>query len=201
MPPDVTVCIPTIPERTRLLRRAIGTVWQQTVPARALAIEVDLDGEGAPAVRDRALRMVQTEWVAFLDDDDQFLPDHLETLLDAAERTGADYLYTWYWIVGQDGTTIVPTDVLPHFGKRFDSDHPTQTTITTLVRTELAQRIGFREPPPGATINGERYGEDFQFTIECVKAGAKIVHVPRRTWLWHHHGRNTSGRPRVVSTV
>lgn len=192
---DVTVCIPTIPERQKKLRRAIGTVFNQSYPVRALAVEVDLYAEGAPVVRDRALRTVQTSWVAFLDDDDQFLPEHIETLLSVARETEADYVYGWYYIVQGDGVTIWPGDVLPHFGKRFDPDHPTQTTITTLVRTDLAQTIGFRDPPEGATINGERYGEDFQFTVECVQAGARIVHVPRRTWLWHHHGHNTSGKP------
>lgn len=192
---DITVCIPTIPERRTKLRRAIGTVFNQTTPARALAIETDLYADGAPIIRDRALRTVKTPWVAFLDDDDQFLPVHLETLIRAAMWYEADYVYSWYHIVQGDGITIWPGDVLPHFGKKFDPDHPTQTTITTLVRTELAQEVGFRAPPDGATIDGERYGEDFQFTIECIKAGGKIVHVPRRTWLWHHHGANTSGRP------
>lgn len=191
---DVTVCIPTIPSRRKMLRRAIGTVLNQTYPVRALAVETDLYAEGAPVVRDRALRMVRTPWTCFLDDDDQFLPEHVETLLNTALETGADYVYAWYHIVQADGVTIWPGDVLPHFGKKFDPEHPTQTTITTLVRTELAQEVGFRVPPEGATINGERYGEDFQFTIECIKAGGTIVHVPRRTWLWHHHGHNTSGR-------
>ncbi|MGW6912600.1 glycosyltransferase family 2 protein [Kitasatospora sp. NPDC054939] len=189
--PRVTVVIPTHLARVRsgMTKRAIGSVLGQTHPAAALVVEHDLARAGAAATRHRGLMKASTEWVAFLDSDDQFKPSHLADLLACAEATGADYVYSWYEPVG------FGADPLPHFGKAFDPEHPTQTTITVLVRTELAQAVGFREPPPGALIRGERYGEDFQFTVECIAAGARIVHLPRRTWLWNCHGANTSGQP------
>jgi hypothetical protein len=172
-----------------MTKRAVGSVLGQTLPAAALVVVQDLARVGAAATRDRGLRKVTTEWVAFLDSDDQFKPEHLAELAACAEETGADYVYSWYLPIG------FGSDPLPHFGKVFDPTRPTQTTITTLVRTELAQTVGFREPPPGATIGGERYGEDFQFTVECIEQGAKIVHLPKRTWLWNCHGANSSGQP------
>ncbi|MEU6234411.1 glycosyltransferase [Kitasatospora sp. NPDC047058] len=172
-----------------MTKRAIGSVLGQTLPAAAIVIEQDLERSGAAVTRDRGLRKVTTEWVAFLDSDDQLKPNHLADLLACAQETGADYLYSWYEPIG------FGSDPLPHFGKVFDPEHPTQTTITTLVRTELAQAVGFREPPPGALIGGERYGEDFQFTVECLGLGARIVHLPRRTWIWNCHGANSSGQP------
>lgn len=189
--PGVTVVIPTHPARVRngMTKRAVGSVLGQTLPASAIIIEQDLHRAGAASTRDRGLRKVTTEWIAFLDSDDQFKPNHLEELMACAERTGADYVYSWYEAVG------FGSDPLPHFGKPFDPLNPTQTTITTLVRTELAQSVGFREPPPGATIGGERYGEDFLFTVECLATGARIVHHPARTWLWNFHGANSSGQP------
>ncbi|MEU1787125.1 glycosyltransferase [Streptomyces sparsogenes] len=186
----ITVVIPTHPARVRngMTKRAIGSVLGQTLPATSIVVEHDLTRAGAPATRDRGLRKVTTEWTAFLDSDDQLKPIHLERLMDCAVESGADYVYAWYEAVG------FGADPLPHFGRRFDPERPTQTTITILVRTELAQAVGFRQPPEGALINGERYGEDFQFTVECVKAGARIEHLPERTWLWNCHGANTSGR-------
>lgn len=186
----ITVVIPTHPARVRngMTKRAFGSVLGQTLPAESIVVEHDLTRAGAPATRDRGLRKVATEWTAFLDSDDQLKPVHLERLMDCAAEAGADYVYSWYEPVG------FGADPLPHFGRRFDPARPTQTTITILVRTELAQAVGFREPPEGALINRERYGEDFQFTVECVKAGARIEHLPERTWLWNCHGANTSGR-------
>lgn len=191
MQPGVTVVVPTHPARVRngMTKRAVGSVLGQTLSAAAIIIEQDLERAGAAATRHRGLMKVTTEWVAYLDSDDQLKPDHLAELMACAEHTGADVVYSWYEPIG------FGSDPLPHFGQTFDPNNPTQTTITTLERTALAQAVGFREPPPGALINGERYGEDFQHTVELIAAGAHIVHLPKRTWLWNCHGNNTSGQP------
>ncbi|WP_078878734.1 glycosyltransferase family 2 protein [Streptomyces sp. NRRL B-24720] len=191
MIPGITVVIPTHTGRVRngMTKRAIGSVLGQTLPAASIIVEHDTAGAGAAATRNRGLQKATTEWVAFLDSDDQLKPVHLERLMECAIEGSADYVYAWYEAVG------FGADPLPHFGRTFNPEKPTQTTITTLVRTELAQSVGFRKPPEGALIDGERYGEDFLFTVECVKAGARIVHLPERTWLWNFHGANTSGLP------
>lgn len=194
--PEITVCIPAHPARVAngMLTRAIQSVSSQHLPAAAISVAVDLKGEGAARTRQRALTAARTKWVAFLDSDDWFYPEHLQVLATAALTEQADYVFSYYTIHLNNGD---PTsgDPLGHFGKRFDPASPHQTTITTLVRTELAQSIGFHDPPEGELIHGQRHGEDFAFTLGCVKAGANIVHIPCRTWAWVHHGHNTSGLP------
>lgn len=191
--PGITVAIPSIPPRATMLHRAVGSVLAQELPAAALSIAVDLDRQGAAATRDRALRAVRTEYTAFLDDDDRMLPEHLRILMQAVDETGADYAYSYYTVAGPDGTLMPHVDPLQHFGRPFDTAAPHQTTITVLVRTELAQDVGFHDPAEGELIDGQRYGEDFRFTYECCLAGARVVHVPRRSWIWNHHAANTSG--------
>lgn len=188
---EITVVIPTHPARVKngMTTRSVESVTMQTLPASAIIVENDIFKKGAPFTRNRALQKVDTEWVAFLDSDDQFKPHHLETLAHAAYEQGADYVWSWYEPVG------FGADPLPHFGKQFDRENPTQTTITTLVRADLAKSVGFHKPPEGATIDGQRYGEDFAFTLDCYDAGAKFFHVADRTWLWNFHGMNTSGLP------
>ena len=194
---EITVAIPAHPARVAngMLDRAVASVKNQLLPAADISIAVDETGDGAAVTRQRALDAVQTEWTAFLDSDDFFYPEHLKVLATGARIFKASYVFSYYMVHFPDGRPWPQNDPLGHFGKSFNPQKPHQTTITTLVRTELAQAIGFREPPPGATINGEHYGEDFQFTVECALAGAKIVHVPRRTWAWVHHGANSSGIP------
>jgi hypothetical protein len=156
----------------------------QTMPAAAISVAIDVNREGAPPTRQRALDAVRTEWVAFLDDDDFFEPQHLEHLSQHAEETGADFVYSWFTVVG--GVDPFPST---HFTNPFNPEDPIETTITTLVRTELAQQVGFK-----AMNRGEvNTGEDRYFTLECMKAGAKISHLVERTWCWSHHGKNTSG--------
>lgn len=189
--PEITVVIPAHAARVAngMVKRAIGSALMQTLMPTAVIVEIDHHSEGAAIVRDRALRKATTEWVAYLDSDDQLKANHLRVLYDCAMRTGADVAYSWYDAVG------FSRDPLPHFGKVFDPEHPTQTTITVLERTALAQQVGFRKPPPGALIDGQTYGEDFQHTVEMIAAGAHIVHEPVRSWIWNCHGANTSGLP------
>jgi hypothetical protein len=195
--PEITVVIPAHPARVAngMLDRAVQSVKNQMLPAAAISIAIDETGQGAAATRQRALDAVQTEWVAFLDSDDLFYPEHLRVLAAGAKIYRADYLFSYYMVHGPDGRPWPGNDPLGHFGKPFNPKAPHQTTITTLVRTKLAKQIGFREVAPGALIDGQHYGEDFQFTVECAEAGARIVHIPRRTWAWSHHGMNSSGIP------
>lgn len=191
MKPGITVAIPAHPPRVTngLLQRALASVWAQTLPAGAVSVVVDHNRDGAAITRQHALDAVNTEWVAFLDSDDQMFPQHLERLHAHALATGSDYVYSWFQVVG--GADPFPQ----HFGQPFNPADPIQTTITTLVRTELAQSVGFLRPTEGDLIGGNVWGEDYQWTLGCARAGAKITHLPERTWAWHHDSSNTSGRP------
>ena len=184
---EVTVAMPTIPTRIHsgMFKRALLSVTRQTFSA-SVSVAVDIQRVGAPKNRQRALEAVQTPWTAFLDDDDEFMPQHLERLLAHAQETGADYVYSWFEVIG--GTDPFPMN----FGKPFDPENPVETTITTLVRTELAKEVGFL---PTQRFDGAQWWEDRRFTLDCIEAGAKISHLPEKTWLWHHHSNNTMGRP------
>ena len=194
---EITVAIPAHPARVAngMLDRAVASVKNQLLPAADISIAIDENGDGAAVTRQRALDAVQTEWVAFLDSDDWFYPEHLKVLAAGARIFSADYVFSYYMVHFPDGKPWPQNDPLGHFGKQFNPQAPHQTTITTLVRTELAKKIGFFDPPEGAEIGGHRGGEDWFFTVGCAEAGAKIVHVPRRTWAWVHHGANSSGIP------
>lgn len=193
--PGITVCIPAHPARVRsgMLDRALRSVqWQTLLPA-AVSVAVDLNGDGAPATRQRALDAVRTEWVAFLDSDDFFFPEHLEKLAIHAQETGADMVYSWFKVLDGAGNLLEHDPVFPesHYTNPFDPDNPIETTITTLCRTSLAQRAGFE-----ALNRGEmNTGEDRRFVLDLLAAGAKISHLVDKTWAWAHHGLNTSGLP------
>jgi glycosyltransferase involved in cell wall biosynthesis len=204
MSPTVAVIIPTHPARASngMLQRAVNSVWEQTRPPDAVHVAVDNEREGAAATRQRALMAASTDFVAFLDSDDLFLPKHLEWLLRHQEDTGADFVYSWFKVLQQfaNGTSRILDDdpVFPvsHYLNEFDPADPIETTITVLVRTELAQQVGFRELDRGEANSGE----DRYFTLGCLAAGAKIRHLRRKSWLWCHHQLadatpgNTSGR-------
>ena len=199
--PKIGVIIPSIPPRRSLLVRALASVGQQTLPPSELSVAVDIEQQGAPTTRQRALDGVPigTSWIAPLDDDDEFLPFHLEALYAHAMETGADYVYSWFELVASTGVSYGDHDpVFPptHFTNPFDPSEPIETTVTILIRRELLEAVGYQAlDRPEAYAAGASTGEDRNLTLRCIEAGANISHLVRRTWRWHHHGRNTSGRP------
>lgn len=199
---SIAVIIPSIPPRKALLLRALRSVGAQTLLPDDVSVAVDLKQQGAPATRQRALEAVAlgVEWVAPLDDDDEFMAFHLQALYEHAMETGADYVYSWYELVRPDGLSMGDIDpVFPetHFTGPFDPNDPIETTITILIRRELLAAVGGYQAleRPEEYAKGASTGEDRNLTLRCIEAGATISHLVRRTWRWHHHGRNTSGRP------
>ena len=197
---DITVVIPTIPPRDSFLSRAMASVAGQTRQPGGVVVEVDINRTGAPTTRNRALEKVCTPWVAFLDDDDWFLPQHLETLANAAD-SGADVYYSGCTVVNGSGTEVLPRqEEWGRFGLPFDADLLRQKSyipVTSMVRTELAQEVGGFSYPEGSLY------EDWGFYLKLLDAGAIFEHVPEITWVWEHRlggdyafdgTHNTSGR-------
>lgn len=195
---EIGVVTPT--HRARMLNgmttRAVNSALRQTYPATAIHVFCDTERRGAPYARQHALDLNTCEWTAFLDSDDWFKDIHLQRLVQAQEVSGADYVYSWYEM-HRLGQYLGQQDLVFPPGHRFDPwdpENPRQTTITMLVRTELAKEIGFWAPEDETTFpDGHRVGEDYHFTLECNRLG-KIYHIPDQTWYWDHHGLNTSGR-------
>lgn len=187
MRPGVTAVIPSIPPRIYLLHRALTSVLEQTWPVDAISVSVDLHRLGSSANRNRALAGVQTEWTALLDDDDEWGVHHIELLMNHARETGADLVYPWFTVPGG-------FDPWPHReGQPFDREalrSENYIPITVLVRTELLRAVGGFTPkgPPDNPC------DDWGTWDALLDAGAKFEHLNRRTWVWHWHAGNTSGR-------
>jgi glycosyltransferase involved in cell wall biosynthesis len=184
----ITVVIPSIPTRRHTyLHRALDSVLQQELSPDAIIVEFDHDHTGAAATRNRGMKKATTEWTAFLDDDDEFLPEHLKLLRAHAMMTDADMVYPWF---------DVPRgfDPFPHAeGQPFNPaalEYENTIPVTVLIKTELIKSVGGFTPkgPPDNPC------DDWGAWIKVRNAGAKIEHLNRRTWLWHWHSGNTSGR-------
>lgn len=189
---DITVCIPTIPPRSGFLNRALSSVLDQTLKPVQTIVTSDVNREGPAALRNWMLEQVQTKYVAFLDDDDEMLPKHLELLHACAEINDADLVYPWFTVL--QGGVDTGADPLGRFGLPFDParlDTANYIPVTVLARTEMIRSVGGfvnRAEPPDTTC------EDWGCWLRMRDAGATFVHLPERTWYWHWHGRNTSGR-------
>lgn len=205
---DVTVCVPTIPAREDLLRRARTSVQQQTY-ACDLSVYLDESGDGAATTRNHAWQQAETDWVAFLDDDDVLRPDHVELCRQRALDTGADLVYPWFNIHNHGGNDITANDPLrvpvdghyvSPYGVMFNDDLRRELMtrnnfipVTVLVRRSLLEDVG-GFPIPGTPEWGDDCCEDWGLWRRLLNVGARFEHLPRRTWIWTWHGANTSGR-------
>ncbi len=120
--PRITVIIPTY-NRPELVRLAVASVLAQTyAPAEILVVDDGSAQEVAPALADfgdriRVLRQANTglsgarntgiqaastDWVAFLDDDDEYAPDRLERAAESIRRFPRAAVHV-------TNTAIVPT--------------------------------------------------------------------------------------------
>lgn len=185
--PGVTVLIAAHPARfsNGLLARAFTSVVTQTQVPEAICVVNDRERRGAGWTRQTLLRNVDTEWIAWLDSDDTWEPEHLEKLLRVAVDTDSVFVFSWFH----------GTDPLGHFGLPFNPCTPHHTTMNVLVRTDIAQEVGF----PDTRESGLFSNEDWAFITGVSKLacerGLNMTHLADRTWTYHQAGQNSSGKP------
>jgi glycosyltransferase involved in cell wall biosynthesis len=202
----VTAVIPTAGRRSELaiaVRSAlsqrdadvtVNVVGDGTTYAELAAILGDLANDvrvrittvpgprrGSNAARNHGACVAQTEWVAFLDDDDEWHEQKVAQCLEVASAHGPKVLVSHKFIARtREGDDIWPRD-LPQdsadlseylFCRRgmFDGDGHLQTS-TLLTRRALALEVPFREDL--------RRHQDHDWVLRCVReAGAALVMVP-----------------------
>ncbi len=200
MTPLVTVVIPTR-RRPQLVLRALRSVLAQTHVALDVIVVIDgpdpdtlgaLDGwpdqrvrvvqapspSGAGAARNLAATEAKGQWIAFLDDDDEWLPDKIARQLAAA--AGRDVLVTCRSLVRTPaGEELWPRTLyenhMPVDEYLFDRRSPFRGdahvgTSTFLLPTALFARTQF---------STDRQNEDTTLLLRVTKqAGAAVVMVP-----------------------
>ena len=200
MTPLVTVVIPTR-RRPLLVLRALRSVLAQTHVALDVIVVIDgpdpdtlgaLDGwpdqrvrvvqtpspSGAGAARNLAATEAKGQWIAFLDDDDEWLPDKIARQLAAA--AGRDVLVTCRSLVRTPaGEELWPRTLyenhMPVDEYLFDRRSPFRGdahvgTSTFLLPTALFARTQF---------STDRQNEDTTLLLRVTKqAGAAVVMVP-----------------------
>jgi glycosyltransferase involved in cell wall biosynthesis len=55
-------------------------------------------------LRNLLVRMAETEWITFLDDDNEYEPYHLRRLMECARQTGSPAVHSWLGLFNFDGS-------------------------------------------------------------------------------------------------
>lgn len=221
--PLVSVVIPTR-GRPALLLRAIEGVLAQSVasleviavidgddPATVAAVEAVADPRvrylalaqsgGPGAARNAGVAVAKGEWVAFLDDDDEWSPAKLETQLAAAARAGdvGDRL-----IVMSRSRVITPEAEFIRPTEGFADDRPIDEWLfdrrswmkggQSFIQSSslMAPRsLLLRAPFPSTRLH-----EDWEIVIDAIKQhGCRLVTAPEPEVLHYlHHGDGSLSR-------
>ena len=192
----IVTIIPTIGRD--LLRAAVASALAQTV--RDHHVVVVSDGRPLPLLpddprlsivflrrqygvaalaRNVGIRASASEYVAFLDDDNLWRPDHLERLLRSLAN-GTDLAYSGLEWIGDDGRSLGAQSIA--FDRSRLRDESFVDTSTIVVRR--SPRTRFRDVP-------RRYGdatfEDWELVWRLSRRG-RVVHVPASTVVVRAHG-------------
>jgi len=189
----ITVLTATLGRRQAMLMEAVESVraqsfgdWEYIVVDDGSFSVPDIEGvrvlrvthRGLGAARNAGLAAASGDAIALLDDDDVWLPHHLETTRAALEEGAADVAYADCHEVGRrDGYAI---DVRPFDGDLLQVENFI-CVPATIVRTEPLRAVGGF--PEGAL-------EDWELWKRMHARGMRFVHVPAKTVLYRFHEDN-----------
>jgi hypothetical protein len=188
---DLTVIMPTIPEREALRAEAVASLQAQEDVEFLFLMGEDTHYNGPIETVNALANCVTTDWLFRLDDDDLVDPDHFKTLSHWL-TDDADIVYSWCRIEG--GGDDHPPD---QFQVRLQNDPEygwdylrTANWIpaSACIRTDLWWELG------GYQKSTWTEHEDHDLWVRALDAGARFKCVPAVTWTyrmnseWNHLG-------------
>lgn len=168
--PSVTIVIPVAPYHAQLLDRAVASANAQTIACEIFVYE-DMELRGAGYARNKALAEVTSEFVVFLDADDEILPTFIERCL-AVWKPGK-YVYTDF---------IMDSAVVKASDSPWQPQNGEWHVITSLLPTDAVKRAGgFDE-----TVQG---GEDTLLYWALTRSGVCGIAVHEPLFIYGKEGR------------
>jgi glycosyltransferase involved in cell wall biosynthesis len=205
---DVSAVI-TVYNGEAVLRRSIESVLRQTVPVAELIVVDDGSTDGTPdvarsygdrvtylrqdnrgvaAARNAGLSRAAAPWVAFLDDDDEWLPEKIERQHAALHRDPqAAASYTALWFHQLDGTAVrehLPRSDLPRVMRLRN---PFPPSVMMARRDALLELGGFDERLRGASC------EDWDLNVRLLSR-FRVLDVDEPLTNYYENGSSNSLR-------
>lgn len=136
--------------------------------------------KGGGAARNTGIDAARGRFIAFLDSDDRYLPQHLAAMRARLEGTTQTGAYARFIVDRGHGRTLLkpPRAIAPgeDMATYLLCDRGFLATSTIVVPSELAKQVRFHEDLPAA--------EDTDFAIRCTLAGAHFVMNETPSMIW-----------------
>jgi glycosyltransferase involved in cell wall biosynthesis len=162
----------------------IVRAFAETVSQPVVFLRHDVN-RGLPGTRNTAIGRARSEWIALIDADDLWTPDHLERAINCAQQTGADLVHTGVIMfeseTGRDLEKRAPSaQAIADFPRSLFTGEYTIQPSSVLLRRDVCRRVGGFDP-------NCRYVEDREFWLRLVRAGAKVRHDSSLTCRYRQH--------------
>jgi glycosyltransferase involved in cell wall biosynthesis len=145
----------------------------------------EVNNFGIDQARDFGLNQAVGQWVAFLDDDDEYLPEHLQSRNKIIlENSELEFLYNGFQTIGSE---TVPDLLNP--GEFLSVYDPAILHAgTAVIKTAKAKEVGgFKN------TNSVNYPDNFLEVAK--KAGLKMLKIEEpRTYLYHRNSNSYTGK-------
>jgi len=152
---------------------------------------VHADGRGPSTSRNFGARVADAEWLAFLDDDDRWLPDYLRAAL---AHEDADLVLVARWDFDETGARRPGKSPAPSYDEqRWLRRNLGGTGSSMLIRRALFLAIGGFDPKL-------RAGEDRDLVIRAMRAGARYAAVGERLLEHRDAGARLTTDARAILT-
>jgi glycosyltransferase involved in cell wall biosynthesis len=159
--------------------------------------------KGLGNARHTAVSAVETEWLIWLDADDEFLPGRVETLLESVRASAADIVFdaAELWD-GKTGRFVSVSEIPPFMFHRkgifsLFSRNWLPGSAWPLVRTSIARSVGYNKDLMAA--------EDLDFNLRAVLSGHHIYCTKKVGYKQYHYSdslsRNLDQQNQQVSRV
>jgi glycosyltransferase involved in cell wall biosynthesis len=164
--------------------------------ARLQIVALD-ESVGGGEARNMGVARSKGEWIAFLDDDDEWLPEKIERQMRAAANSTAEYPLVCSQVfarnpnaefVWPENPPRAPISEYLLVRSRLGYGEGLMQTSTLLAKRELLQRVPFRK--------GLRKHQDWDWILRSVEvSGVEIVYVAEPLAIWNlDDGRERASR-------
>ena len=209
--PSVSVIIPTH-NRSQILKRAVISVLNQSYHDFEVVVVDDAStdettevvrkfedkrikyirhkqNKGAPAARNTGLRVSNSEYIAFLDDDDEWLPEKLEIQITAfkAAQPNVGVIYTAFWRVQNGKKKFFPSSKIKHKQGNLYEQLLNGNFIglpTVIAKKQCFEKVGlFDECFPRL--------QDWEFLIRCAQQ-YHFIYIDKPLLISYHTDKSIS---------